>query len=148
MNKVINPFTPGAVIMPNGEIITMNNKNHAPFFQDILKREFEKIGVNAIEIQNEDNLARLSSLLLKQLQILPYQGCSSGDRKYHGGMLFINSVDQLTDEQLSTIIDFYSHVSAKYQMDIWQTSFDDCNDKIISLGELYEEILNRSTKNK
>mgnify|MGYP003437205474 FL=1 len=134
--------------MPDGEIITMTNKNHTPFFQDILKMEFEKIGVNADEIKNEDNLGTLGKLLLNQFQILPYQGCSSGDRKYNGGMLFINSVDKLTDEQLSTIIDFYSHVSTKYQMDIWQTSFDDSNDKIVSLGEIYEEKLNRSTKSK
>ena len=88
----------------------------------------------------------LCTQLLNQFQILPYQGCTSGDRKYYDGFLYINSLEQLTDEQLPAIIDLYTVVSSQYKMNILQTHTDGNNDNFISLGEIYEEMLKRPTK--
>lgn len=148
MKEKINPFTPGLVIMPNGEMISMKEgeDKHAPFFQRILKEEYKKLGIDAAGIDQEDNLEVLCTQLLNQFQILPYQGCTSGDRKYYDGFLYINSLEKLTDEQLPAIIDLYTVVSSQYKMNILQTHTDGNNDNFISLGEIYEEMLKRPTK--
>ena len=60
--------------------------------------------------------------------------------------VYINSLEQLTDEQLPAIIDLYTVVSSQYKMNILQTHTDGNNDNFISLGEIYEEMLKRPTK--
>lgn len=148
MKQKINPFTPGLVIMPSGEIITMKEgeDKHTPFFQIILKAEYKKIGINATNIDNEDNLQVLCTQLLNNFQILPYQGCTPGERKYYDGFLYINSLEKLTDEQLPAIIDLYTIISSEYKMYIVQSYGDGREDSYISLGEIYEEMLRRPTK--
>ena len=69
-------------------------------------------------IDEENNLAVLSKILLEELQILPYQGCTSGDRKYTDGHLFISSLDKITNQQLPAIIDLYTTISSQYVMHI------------------------------
>lgn len=148
MKQKINPFTPGLVIMPSGEIITMKEgeDKHTPFFQKILKAEYKKIGINATNIDDEDNLQVLCTQLLNNFQILPYQGCTLGERKYYDGFLYINSLEKLTDEQLPAIIDLYTIISSEYKMYIVQSYGDGREDSYISLGEIYEEMLRRPTK--
>lgn len=146
MKNTINPFTPGLVIMPDGEIITMKESDdtHIPFFQKIIKQEYQKTGMPADGIDEENNLAVLSKILLEELQILPYQGCTSGDRKYTDGHLFISSLDTVTNQQLPAIIDLYTTISSQYVMHITKVDFDDYNhEEEISLGEIFEEMSKR-----
>lgn len=119
---------------------------HTPFFQRILKEEYKKLGIDAVEIEKEENLGVLCTQLLNQFQILPYQGCTFGDRKYYSGFLYINSLTELTDEQMPAIIDLYEVVSSQYKMDILQVKSDGSDDTLVSLGEIYEEMLKRPTK--
>ena len=149
MEEKINPFTPGLVIMPDGSMISMNQDEdyHVTFFQRILKEEYKKLGIDATQIAKEDNLGILCTQLLNRFHILPYQGCTSGDRKYTDGFLYINSLQELTDEQLPAIIDLYTSVSSCYNMNILQTQNDGASDLYLSLGEIYEEMLKRPTKN-
>lgn len=147
MKQKINPFTPGLVIMPDGEFVLMNDQDtHTMFFRRVLKEQYQKLGIDALKLEEEDNLGVLYSQLLNQFQILPYQGCSSGDRKYTEGFLCIDSLQSLTDEQLPAIIDLYTIVSSQYTMNILETSNQNQEDSFISLGELYEEMLERPTK--
>lgn len=146
MKNTINPFTPGLVIMPDGEIITMKESDdtHIPFFQKIIKQEYQKTGMPADGIDEENNLAVLSKILLEELQILPYQGCTSGDRNYIDGHLFISSLDTVTNQQLPAIIDLYTTISSQYVMHITKVDFDDYNhEEEISLGEIFEEMAKR-----
>lgn len=146
MKNTINPFTPGLVIMPDGEIITMKESDdtHIPFFQKIIKQEYQKTGMPADGIDEEDNLAVLCEILLEKFQILPYQGCTSGDRNYIDGHLFISSLDTVTNQQLPAIIDLYTTISSQYVMHITKVDFDDYNhEEEISLGEIFEEMSKR-----
>ena len=148
MKQKINPFSPGLVIMPNGNIIPMkeDEENHDVFFQRILKKEYEELGISVDDIEKEKNLEVLTSLLLNNFQILPYIGCTSGVRKYQQGFLYINSLENLTDEQLPSIIDLYTIISSEYDMSIFKVQTNGSNDSFISLGEIYEEMLRRPTK--
>lgn len=151
MKQKINPLTPGLVVKPDGSIESMkeDTDKHVAFFQRIIKEEYAKIGMAVDEIDKEDNLVILCSILLKEFHILPYQGCSSGIREYSDGHLFINSIEQLTDSQLSTVIDLYSTVSSQYTMRILKVDFlDSAKEKEVSLGEIYEEILKRPSASK
>lgn len=132
--------------MPDGEIIPMKDGTHAPFFRKIIKSEFKKIGMPVKGLEQEENLDVLFSLLLNQFQILPYQGCSSGDRVFHEGCLYVNSLEQLTDKQLPSIIDFYSAISPVYDVAVYEVSMNGKDDRLLSLGEVYEEMVNRPTK--
>lgn len=147
MKEKINPLTPGLIIRPDGGIEAMreNEENHAPFFQRIIKSEYQKLGMPCDNIEVEDNLVVLMKLLINEFQILPYQGCTSGDRRYSDGYLFIPELDKLTDEQLPAIINLYTSISAEYTMHITKTNFQQFDETEISLGEIYEEMLNRST---
>lgn len=151
MKQEINPFTPGLVIRPDGTISVMkeDEENHAPFYQRIIQEEYQKIGMNADDIRQETNLAVLCGILLDDFQILPYQGCTSGDRKFLDGHLFINSLEQLTAAQLSSVIDLYSIVSSQYTMHILKVNPKNFNEEEeVSLGEVYEEILKRPSAGK
>lgn len=148
MKKDINPFTPGLVVMPNGRIEVMREKeeNHAPFYQRILKEEYCKVGMDAIDIDKENNLTVLMDILINDFNILPYQGCTSGDRKYSDGYLFIPPLNKLTDKQLPTIIDLYSTISSQYTMHVVIPDFSNYETTEVSLGEVYEEMLKRPSK--
>lgn len=151
MKQKINPFTPGLVVKPDGSIEAMKEgeDKHDAFFQRIIKEEYAKIGITVDEIDKEDNLAVLSGILLDDFQILPYQGCTSGNREFLDGHLFINSLEQLTDAQLSTVIDLYSTVSSQYTMHILKFNSQDLtSEEEVSLGEVYEEMLKRPSAGK
>lgn len=63
--------------------------------------------------------------------------------------LFINSLEQLTDSQLPTVIDLYSTISSQYTMHILKVDFHDVNkEEEISIGEVYEEMLKRPSAGK
>jgi len=131
---------PGLVINYNGEIITMNDGTHNKFFQSIIKDETDLL-------VEEDNLEVLMKTIMSEFNYITYIGCSSGDRVYSGGMFLINPFDKLTDKQLNTLINLYSNMSYDYKMDILLPGTNDDYDKFISIGEIYEELLNRQ-KNK
>lgn len=151
MKDNINPFTPGLVIMRDGSIEAMKEgeDKHSTFFQRIIKQEYAKIGMSVDNIDKEDNLLVLCGILLNDFQILPYQGCTSGNREFLDGHLFINSLEQLTDSQLPTVIDLYSTISSQYTMHILKVDFHDVNkEEEISIGEVYEEMLKRPSAGK
>lgn len=145
MRKQIDSFIPGLVIMPDGRIIPMKEENHAPFFQRIITSEYDKMGVKIGEVK-EDNLATLIQILLNEFHILPYVGCTSGDRHFTGGNLFIQSIDQITEEQFPAIMRLYNDISSNYSMNIIQTSASNPEDQVVSLGDIYLEQLERSAK--
>lgn len=157
MKKEINPFVPGAVILKNGDISVMNDGYHDKFFQKIIIDEYKKLGMDVPLIKEENNLMILCSILLYDFGILPYVGCTSGDRKYTTGFLFVPSLEKLEDKQLSTIIDLYSEISSQYIMSIIEvpntrdnnfetSSFQTEGEREISIGEIYEEMVKRSDK--
>lgn len=47
---------------------------------------------------------------------------------------------------MPAIIDLYEVVSSQYKMDILQVKSDGSDDTLVSLGEIYEEMLKRPTK--
>ena len=138
--KDLDPSTPGLVIKPDGSIITMEDENHATFFQNIIGPEFRKIGLNARSLIGQDNLAILMQILLQQLNILPYQGCESGTRQYSGGTLYINDLDKLSINQLISIIDVYTVINDSYDMVIIETATDDKDDRFVNIDEIANKL--------
>lgn len=132
--------TPGLVIKPDGSIITMEDENHATFFQNIIGPEFRKMGLNARSLIGQNNLAVLMKILLEQLNILPYQGCESETRKYSGGTLYINDLDKLTVNQLISIIDVYTVINDGYDMVIIETATDDKDDRFVNIDEIANKL--------
>ena len=58
-------------------------------------------------------------------------------------------MEQLTDAQLSSVIDLYSIVSSQYTMHILKVNPKNFNEEEeVSLGEVYEEILKRPSAGK
>lgn len=138
--KDLDPYTPGLVIKPDGSIITMEDENHATFFQNIIGPEFRKMGLNARSLIGQDNLAILMKILLEQLNILPYQGCESGTRQYSGGTLYINDLDKLSINQLISIIDVYTVINDSYDMVIIETATDDKDDRFVNIDEIANKL--------
>ena len=138
--KDLNPFTPGLVIKPDGSIITMESENHATFFQNIIGNEFRKMGLNARSIIGEDNLKVLMNILLRELNILPYQGCESKTRIYGGGILYINELSSLNKEQLMSIINVYTAINENYDTVICETDKDEKEDRFISIDEIVDAL--------
>lgn len=136
----LDPFTPGLVIKPDGSIITTEDENHATFFQNIIGSEFRKMGLNARSLIGQDNLAVLTQILLQQLNILPYQGCESGTRKYSGGTLYINDLDKLSVNQLTSILDVYTVINDSYDMVIIETASDDKDDRFVNIDEISNKL--------
>lgn len=131
----INPYTPGFVINNDGEFLVMDSEKHSKFFSDILSSELDaKI--------NEDNLGILLTMLLKDFNYIPYQGCSSGDRKYNEGFIYINEFDKINYKQMTAILNLYTAVTPHYPINIVQID-DKLNESFISIGEIYEEYINR-----
>lgn len=142
--KDLDPHTPGLVIKPDGSIITMEDENHATFFQNIIGPEFRKMGLNARSLIGQDNLAILMKILLEQLNILPYQGCESGTRQYSGGSLYINDLDKLSINQLISIIDVYTVINDSYDMVIIETAMDDKDDRFVNITEVAKKLEEKS----
>ena len=136
----LDPFTPGLVIKPDGSIITMESENHATFFQNIIGNEFRKMGLNARSIIGEDNLKVLMNILLRELNILPYQGCESKTRIYGGGILYINELSSLNKEQLMSIINVYTAINVNYNTVICETDKEEKKDRYISIDEIADEL--------
>ncbi len=136
----LDPFTPGLVIKPDGSIITMESENHATFFQNIIGNEFRKMGLNARSIIGEDNLKVLMNILLRELNILPYQGCESKTRIYGGGILYINELSSLNKEQLMSIINVYTAINENYDTVICETDKDEKEDRFISIDEIVDAL--------
>lgn len=136
----LDPFIPGLVIKPDGSIITMESENHATFFQNIIGNEFRKMGLNARSIIGEDNLKVLMNILLRELNILPYQGCESKTRIYGGGILYINELSSLNKEQLMSIINVYTAINENYDTVICETDKDEKEDRFISIDEIVDAL--------
>lgn len=136
----LDPFTPGLVIKPDGSIITMESENHATFFQNIIGNEFRKMGLNARKLIGEDNLEVLMNILLRELNILPYQGCESKTRIYGGGILYINELSDLNKEQLMSIINVYTVIDESYDIIICETDKNEKEDRFISIDEITNEL--------
>ena len=136
----LDPFTPGLVIKPDGSIITMESENHATFFQNIIGNKFRKMGLNARSIIGEDNLKVLMNILLRELNILPYQGCESKTRIYGGGILYINELSSLNKEQLMSIINVYTAINENYDTVICETDKDEKEDRFISIDEIVDAL--------
>lgn len=128
----------GLVINQDGQIIVMEEETHRSFFEKVLK---EELGFDV----KEDSLDVLITLLMNEFNYLPYMGCTSGDRKYDGGSLFIKELSNIKNEQLNAIIALYSNISQYYPVEIISLA-EGYDDQIVSIGEVYEELLSRDTK--
>ena len=133
----INKETAALIINNKGEIIIMENDTHRNFFSKIIA---EKLNIKV----NEDRLDILINIIIKNLNYISYIGCTSGDREYNGGIFHVNSIESLTNEQLSTLIDLYSNLSLYYNVDI--INVNNNNDEFISIGEIFEEKISRTEK--
>lgn len=133
--KEIGKQTPALVINEEGKIIIMENNKHSKFFSKIIS---DKLKINV----EEDNLAILLNIIVKQLNYISYMGCTSGDREYNGGTFHIKNIESLTDQQLTSLIDLFSHLSLYYEVNIIKISTSG-DDQFISIGELFEESIKR-----
>lgn len=148
IRKGFDPHTPGLVIKNDGSIVTMKDENHSTFFQNIIGSEYRKLGINARSIMRQNNLSVLMQVLLDQLNVLPYIGCESETRIYNGGILYINELDKLSNDQLLGIINVYSTINDNYDMVIinpWRNNEDD---KYVSIDEVTKELNKRSSLKK
>lgn len=136
----LDPFIPGLVIKPDGSIITMENENHATFFQNIIGNEYRKMGFNVRSLIGQNNLEVLMMLLLDQLNILPYQGCESKTRIHNEGILYINELDDLTNEQLLSIINIYNVIETSYKMAIKKVGKNNEDDKFVTIDDITNEL--------
>lgn len=138
MTGKVTKRTPGAVIDVDGNISTMEESNyHRVFFRNIIK---DKLGV----VIDSDNIDELIRIMLKELGLAVYIGCTEGDRLYQGGFLFIDSLEKLTNEQLLAILALYSDLDYSYDVSIVSKG----NEDELSLGEVYEEFINREDNKK
>ena len=136
----LDSHIPGLVIKPDGSIITMEKINHATFFQNIIGTEFRKMGLNARSLIGQDNLKVLMQILLQQLNILPYMGCESVSREYGGGTLYINDLDNLSINQLISIVDVYTIINNNYDMIIVEVSENDKDDRFVNINEITKKL--------
>ena len=136
----LDSHIPGLVIKPDGSIITMEKINHATFFQNIIGTEFRKMGLNARSLIGQDNLKVLMQILLQQLNILPYMGCKSVSREYGGGTLYIDDLDNLSINQLISIVDVYTIINNNYDMIIVEVSENDKDDRFVNINEITKKL--------
>lgn len=147
--KKLDPFTPGLVITPEGEFIAMENENHDRFFQDVIGREMMKLGESPKAISKEHNLGVLMGILLTDFQMLPYCGCTPGNRSLDGGYLYTSPLPTLTEEQLEASLSLYDHVSQQYHMDFIEVNINYFNDRFLKRDDVSLELQNKkSTKGK
>ena len=140
----IELYTPGLVITPEGRFITMKeNENHDVFFQNILGYLLKNNGSVPRKIMNERNLATLMTMLLQEFHYLPYQGCTSGDREYREGDIFISALEEISTPQFEAIVQLIDSMKNRYHYDIsifqinWdQTIGDAILDKEVIINEL------------
>lgn len=131
--KEITKETAALVINENGEIIIMEDNYHHEFFSKILS---ENINITV----KEDKLDTLLNIIVNQLNYISYMGCTSGDRKYDGGIFYIKEIESLTEKQMKILIELYSNLSLYYDVQIIKINN---TNKFLSIGEIYEENLKR-----
>ncbi len=151
----MDPYTPGFVITKEGNIISMTTENHNRFFQNVIGKEILKLtggigkvgitktGKNTNEIKSvakQNNTGILFQILLDDFGCLPYQGCSSENRIYNGGILYINSLEELTEIQLQKILNIYQKINETYHMTIVKVGKADMNDEWIQYEQIQEEL--------
>ena len=142
IEKEIDSHTPGLLIDDNGDFYTMDNKDiHQYFFKEFIKK---KLDIS----MNTDNLVELMHILIRDCNTIPYIGCTSGDRKYNEGSLYLEDLDKLTTEQINSIIKLYGAIGNDYLLRFYKLDYEKQDEEEISLGDIYEEYVRRMDDSK
>lgn len=136
--KDVNPKVPGLLLTGDGKAYVMEEETHDKFFKKVLKEEFD------LDV-TEDNLGELCYFMMKEYKMYPYIGCTFGDRKFNGGTLIVDKLENLSTGYLQDSIDLYSSIDKDYTMDIISISDKDRSEQEVSIGEIYEELINRDS---
>ena len=144
----IDEHVPGLVITPDGKFITMENENHETFFQNILGPLLKKEGISPRTIMNEHNLVTLMKLLLNEFHYLPYQGCTSGERYFTGGIVFVSDLKELYTPQLEAILALVDKMNAHYNISIFQINPNEMEEVILDQNDILNELNSRKNKTK
>ena len=144
----IDEHVPGLVITPDGKFITMENENHETFFQNILGPLLKKEGISPRTIMNEHNLVTLMKLLLNEFHYLPYQGCTSGERYFTGGIVFVADLKELYTPQLEAILALVDKMNAHYNISIFQINPNEMEEVILDQNDILNELNSRKNKTK
>ena len=142
----LDEHVPGLVITPEGHFITMENENHETFFQNILGPLLKKEGISPRTIMNEHNLATLMKLLLNEFHYLPYQGCTSGERYFTGGIVFVPDLREVYTPQLESILAFVNKMNEHYNVSIFQINPNEEEESILDQSDILNELNSRSQK--
>ena len=132
----IDDHVPGLVITPEGRFITMEDENHETFFQNILGPLLKKEGISPRTIMNEHNLATLMKLLLNEFHYLPYQGCTSGERYFTGGIVFVPDLKEVYTPQLESILALVNKMNEHYNVSIFQINPNDEEESILDQSDI------------
>ena len=137
---------PGLVITPEGHFITMENENHETFFQNILGPLLKKEGISPRTIMNEHNLATLMKLLLNEFHYLPYQGCTSGERYFTGGIVFVPDLKEVYTPQLESILALVNQMNEHYNISIFQINPNEEEELILDQSDILNELNSRGQR--
>ena len=109
IEKEIDFHTPGLLIDDKGDI-------HQYFFKEFIKK---KLDIS----MNTDNLVELMHILIRDCNTIPYIGCTSGDRKYNEGSLYLEDLNKLTTEQINSIIKLYGAIGNDYLLRFYKLEY-------------------------
>ena len=142
----IDGHIPGLVITPEGKFITMEDENHETFFQNILGPLLKKEGISPRTIMNEHNLATLMKLLLNEFHYLPYRGCTSGERYFTGGIIFVPDLKEVYTSQLESVLALVNKMNEHYNVSILQVNQNEEKDLILDQSDILNELNSRSQR--
>lgn len=124
----------------------MEDENHETFFQNILGPLLKKEGISPRTIMNEHNLATLMKLLLNEFHYLPYQGCTSGERYFTGGIVFVPDLKEVYTPQLESILALVNKMNEHYNVSIFQINPNDEEESILDQSDILNELNSRNQR--
>lgn len=124
----------------------MENENHETFFQNILGPLLKKEGISPRTIMNEHNLVTLMKLLINEFHYLPYQGCTSGERYFTGGIVFVPDLKEVYTPQLESILALVNQMNEHYNISIFQINPNEEEEVILDQSDILNELNSRGQR--